>query len=30
MCFERDPRECHRSAIADQVATILETPVLHL
>jgi uncharacterized protein (DUF488 family) len=30
LCFERDPAECHRSAIADQVAKLLETPVLHL
>ena len=30
MCFERDPAECHRSAVADQVAKLLETPVLHL
>ena len=30
MCFERDPGECHRSAIADRIAKILETPVLHL
>jgi uncharacterized protein (DUF488 family) len=30
MCFERDPAECHRSAIADRIAEMLETPVLHL
>lgn len=30
MCFERNPAECHRSAIADEVAKLLETPVLHL
>lgn len=30
MCFERDPAECHRSAIAEKVAGILETPILHL
>jgi len=30
MCFERDPAECHRSAIADRVSGILETPILHL
>ncbi len=30
MCFERDPAECHRSVIADRVAHMLETPILHL
>lgn len=30
MCFERDPSECHRSAIAERIAQMLTTPVLHL
>ncbi|HEY6485376.1 MAG TPA: DUF488 domain-containing protein [Candidatus Cybelea sp.] len=30
MCFERNAAECHRSAIAEEVAKILETPILHL
>jgi uncharacterized protein (DUF488 family) len=30
MCFERDANECHRLAVADQLSSMLASPVLHL
>ena len=30
MCFERDPNECHRLAVADRVSSLVASPVVHL
>lgn len=30
LCFERDPRVCHRSVVADRVARLLALRVAHL
>lgn len=30
MCFERNPLECHRLAVADRISQIITSPVLHL
>lgn len=30
LCFESDPRVCHRSVVAEMVAEVTHLPVLHL
>jgi uncharacterized protein (DUF488 family) len=30
MCFERDPNECHRLAVAGRVSSLVGSPVVHL
>lgn len=30
MCFERNPNECHRMAVAEHVSELVASPVVHL
>jgi uncharacterized protein (DUF488 family) len=30
LCFERNPNECHRLAVADRVSKMVASPVIHL
>lgn len=30
MCYERDPNECHRSAVAEHIGDVISSGVIHL